>query len=200
MNNDNPSPDFSSSDFWSKGKNFYVYLYLRSSDDSYGPVGTPYYVGKGRHHRRFDLRHNVLVPTDPSNNVIMASGLTERDALQAEMLLIAVYGRISSGGLLENLSRGGSVTKSNVRSNSGIRRAGLSRAASASQRHFIAMRKKARASAHSLFPTVKLTYKCALGDPTAKRIQDFWKFRAPTTEMSSQRLAQLEELSWGIPW
>ena len=78
----------------------YTYLYLR--DD-----GTPYYVGKGqgRRHRRKAGR-NVPVPSD--DRIIVQEFEFEYDALIAERLLIAIFGRKDQGtGILRNLTDGG---------------------------------------------------------------------------------------------
>ena len=80
---------------------FYVYEYLRED-------GTPYYVGKGKGSRAFH-RYNRFVATPvPERIVFRAQNMTEPDALQAEMLLIRLYGRKDNGtGILRNLTDGG---------------------------------------------------------------------------------------------
>lgn len=86
----------------------YVYAYLRAKDSDHGPQGSPYYIGKGRLRRRFDRKHTVPPPKDPNRNVILAQDMTDPDAMQAEMLLIFLYGRLDRGtGILCNLSDGG---------------------------------------------------------------------------------------------
>jgi hypothetical protein len=91
----------------------YVYAYLRESTSEHGDAGSPYYVGKGKHGRgryarAFDTRHNVHLPSDKSNIVILADHLTDNDARQAEMLLIATHGRVDLGtGCLRNRTDGG---------------------------------------------------------------------------------------------
>lgn len=91
----------------------YIYAYLRSSASEYGETGTTYYIGKGKHRRgfyarAFDKRHNIHIPKDKSDVVILADSLSDNDARQAEMLLIFLHGRIDRGtGCLRNLTDGG---------------------------------------------------------------------------------------------
>lgn len=89
-------------------RNFYVYRYLRSSNTRHGKAGEPYYIGKGKGRRAWSKAHRVKPPTDPSLIQIISEGMTEVDALQAEMLLIFLYGRIDrASGCLANKSDGG---------------------------------------------------------------------------------------------
>jgi hypothetical protein len=86
---------------YSQEKQFYVYSYLR--DD-----GTPYYIGKGFGDRLFDKDHTVKPPKDKTKVKLLNSKMTEVDALQAEMLLICLYGRKNkNSGCLRNLTDGG---------------------------------------------------------------------------------------------
>lgn len=97
----------------SKKTGCYVYAYLRSKSSENGEIGSPYYIGKGKHKRgfyarAFDKRHNVHIPSDKSNVVILADDLTDNDARQVEVLLIHLHGRIDLGtGYLRNLTDGG---------------------------------------------------------------------------------------------
>lgn len=94
-------------------KRCYVYSYIRSRESQYGEVGSPYYIGKGKHFygrysRAFNQNHNVPVPKDKNNVIILADNLTDADARQVEMLLIHLHGRIDTGrGCLRNLTDGG---------------------------------------------------------------------------------------------
>jgi len=75
--------------------NFYTYMWLRDN-------GTPYYVGKGQGKRAFRKG------CPPRERIIIQEWPSEREALDAEVLLIAIYGRIDVGtGILRNLSDGG---------------------------------------------------------------------------------------------
>ena len=91
----------------------YVYAYLRSQSSEHGEAGTPYYVGKGKHGRgfyarAFDKNHNIHLPSDRSNVIILSDNMTDNDARQTEMFLIYRYGRIDLGtGCLRNLTDGG---------------------------------------------------------------------------------------------
>jgi hypothetical protein len=72
-----------------------VYSYVRATDDIGGKAGTPYYIGKGTIRRAYDwMRHTrVILPDDAHNIHILASNMSDIDAMQAEILLIYLYGR-----------------------------------------------------------------------------------------------------------
>ena len=78
---------------------FYTYLYLREN-------GTPYYVGKGTHHRVF-MSHR-RIPTPPKERIICTPHPSETEAFEAEIFLISYFGREDLGeGALLNLTDGG---------------------------------------------------------------------------------------------
>ena len=86
---------------------YYVYAYLRSKDSDNAAAGTPYYIGKGKDARAWE-RHNVSIPPDPANIVMLAENLTEADAFDQEKQLIAHWGRLDLGtGILRNRTDGG---------------------------------------------------------------------------------------------
>lgn len=83
-------------------------MYIRSNDSKHGKAGSPYYVGKGRGKRAYDKKHRCKPPSDPSKIVFVVTGLSEQEALQEEVRIIALYGRIDNGtGCLANLTDGG---------------------------------------------------------------------------------------------
>ena len=87
---------------------YYVYEYLRAYATEHGPVGSPYYIGKGKGNRAFHRKHIVPVPKDKSYIIFVAQGLTEDEAFQMEKDLIAFYGRVDLGtGCLLNRTDGG---------------------------------------------------------------------------------------------
>jgi hypothetical protein len=89
-------------------KKFYVYRYLRSSNSRYGVSGTAFYVGKGCGKRAWSRDHHVHPPSDESLIEFIAQDLSEKDALQIEMLQIHLLGRIDRGtGCLANRTDGG---------------------------------------------------------------------------------------------
>jgi hypothetical protein len=93
----------------SEEKNFYVYAFLRSRDSIVGPRLSPYYIGKGKMSRAFDLsRKGAKPPSDRSYIVFVQEGLTEAEALALEIFCIKLYGRVDNGsGILRNLTDGG---------------------------------------------------------------------------------------------
>ena len=82
---------------------FYIYTFLRED-------GTPYYVGKGQGNRAWKKGRN-LRPTDDSRISIIKDTLTETEAFDEEIRMIAFYGRKDLGtGILRNLTDGGEGT------------------------------------------------------------------------------------------
>ena len=83
-------------------KDYYVYAFLREDN-------TPYYIGKGRKYRAWTWHGRTIPsPQDRSKITILYENLYENDALQMEMFLIFIYGRVSRNtGILRNLTDGG---------------------------------------------------------------------------------------------
>ena len=79
---------------------YYTYAYLRED-------GTPYYVGRGKGNRAFDITHRIKVP--PKERVLfLKQNLTYAEASKHEIYMIAVLGRKDLGtGILRNLTNGG---------------------------------------------------------------------------------------------
>ena len=78
---------------------FYVYKWLRTDS-------TPYYIGKGQTNRAFDKRRRYIPPTRDRIQIIN-DNLTEQQAFDLEIKLIAKYGRKEFGGILRNKTEGG---------------------------------------------------------------------------------------------
>ena len=104
-----------------KGKEFYVYAYIRNADDDCCFAGTPYYIGKGKRAREDVSKIQVigsrgtrmrdLLPDDPKQIIVLKDGLSEEEALGLEIKLIAFYGRADKGnGCLLNQTDGGEGT------------------------------------------------------------------------------------------
>ena len=79
---------------------YYTYAYLRED-------GTPYYIGRGKGGRAFDVTHRIKVP--PKDRVLfLKQNLTYKEASEHEIYMIAVLGRKDLGtGILRNLTNGG---------------------------------------------------------------------------------------------
>jgi hypothetical protein len=90
---------------------FYVYAYLRKSDN------TPYYIGKGQNKRAYVKHRGLAVPNDKSKIVFLETNLTEVGALALERRMIQWYGRKDLGtGILINKTNGGEGTSGVVMS------------------------------------------------------------------------------------
>ena len=94
--------------------NFYVYQYLREDR-------TPYYIGKGKNKRAYVNNRTIKKPIDPNRIQIIKDQLTEIDAFQLEIELIARYGRKDLGtGILRNLTNGGEGVSGRINSQESI--------------------------------------------------------------------------------
>lgn len=88
-------------------RDFYVYAYVRSKDSVTAESGTPYYIGKGKGKRASEKHGKIPVPSQ-NNIVILFEGLTEKEAKDTEISLIAQYGRKDMDtGILLNKTAGG---------------------------------------------------------------------------------------------
>lgn len=93
-----------------KPKGCYLYAYLRARDSKDGNwlAQTPYYIGKGKGRRAWQVHRRVHRPKDPNNIVILLDGQTREDALDLEIQLIKQFGRKNLGtGCLHNRTDGG---------------------------------------------------------------------------------------------
>lgn len=83
---------------------FYVYAYLRKSDN------TPYYIGKGKDTRAYG-KHNVSVPKDRSKVIFLETNLTEDKQLDKERKILAHKNRAAENEILRR--KRASETKQN---------------------------------------------------------------------------------------
>jgi len=81
---------------------YYVYAYLNQT------TGLPYYIGKGQGNRINSPHLNLNIPPNPKNRIKLKENLTEQEAWDLEIELIAKYGRKDIGtGTLLNKTAGG---------------------------------------------------------------------------------------------
>ena len=79
---------------------YYVYEYLRID-------GSPYYIGKGCGFRAYE-KNRAYKPKDKSRIRIIKENISEQEAWDLEIELIAKYGRQDLGtGILKNKTNGG---------------------------------------------------------------------------------------------
>jgi hypothetical protein len=92
-------------------KRFYTYAYLREDR-------TPYYIGKGEKNRIYKKKKNeIQPPKDKSRIIFLKENLTEKEAFEHEIYMIAVFGRKDLGtGILHNRTNGGEGCSGAVRS------------------------------------------------------------------------------------
>jgi len=88
-----------------------TYAYLRVDR-------TPYYVGKGKGRRVYNIHHKgISVPKDKTRIIYLKQNLTEEEAFKHEIYMIAVFGRKDLGtGILRNKTDGGDGSSGVVRS------------------------------------------------------------------------------------
>jgi len=81
---------------------YYTYAYLREDR-------TPYYIGKGKGNRAYRRRKtDIKPPKDKSKVIYLKQNLTEEEAFNHEIYMIAVFGRKDLGtGILHNRTYGG---------------------------------------------------------------------------------------------
>ena len=88
---------------------YYTYAYLRED-------GTPYYIGKGKKTRIYRKDRRTKPPKDKSRIIFLKQNLTEQEAFNHEIYMIALFGRKDLGtGILHNKTNGGEGTSGSSR-------------------------------------------------------------------------------------
>jgi hypothetical protein len=82
------------------GKEYYTYAYLREDN-------SPWYIGKGKGKRAYQ-KHDYFPSPSPEKILILKTNLTEKQAFNHEIYMIAIFGRKDLGtGILRNRTNGG---------------------------------------------------------------------------------------------
>jgi uncharacterized ubiquitin-like protein YukD len=80
---------------------FYTYAYLREDR-------SPYYIGKGTKNRAYKKSSRIFLPPPKDRIILLKQNLTEEEAFNHEIYMIAVFGRKDLGtGILHNRTDGG---------------------------------------------------------------------------------------------
>ena len=97
--------------FMDNERRFYTYAFLRRD-------GTPYYIGKGSGKRIYSKGGRpCATPKDISRIIFLKQNLTEKEAFEHEVYMIAVFGRKDLGtGILHNKTNGGEGSSGVIRS------------------------------------------------------------------------------------
>lgn len=87
---------------------YYTYAWLREDK-------TPYYIGKGTGRRAYKSHYraenNGLIPPPKNRIIFLKTNLTEEEAFLHEEYMIFLFGLKSKGGMLINLTLGGTGGK-----------------------------------------------------------------------------------------
>lgn len=163
---------------WKNLKDYYVYTYYNES-------GIPYYVGMGKGNRVVKKHLYVEVPVFDRIKII--DGLTQEDAWNKEIELIAYFGREDLGkGPLQNLTNGGPTQKS-----------GWNQSKQAKEKISKGNTGKIRTLEHRQHYTGKKTVEHA--ENIRKSVKKLWA----DPEYREQRIAKIKEKPFahkGKPW
>jgi hypothetical protein len=163
---------------WKNFTGYYVYTYLDENSK-------PYYVGMGCKNRMIARHLYVTVPS--FELIVVEDGLTQQQAWDREIELIALYGREHlNTGPLKNLTEGGPTQKS-----------GWAQSLQTKQQISIKNTGKIRTEEH------KKNYSKSKTADHAKKIKEVVQTLWNNPEYKAQRLAKIKETPFahkGKPW